>query len=153
MIWASMLPVAVVSFQVRALLSGFIQCSHSLVVFLGLLIRFCCQRRSIDWHSLSCYSFQVPVNPSHQHVEFFGLKDVLGQSASRVPILLFCIYQLMFAAITFIHYFPNQYWTWNVNGWSAKLGGHSSTVVRMVRIQRWFRHLRQPSCSSGLHRH
>jgi len=41
MIWVSMLSVAVVSFQVRALLSSFIQCSHSLVVFLGLLARVC----------------------------------------------------------------------------------------------------------------
>ncbi|EHA57782.1 hypothetical protein MCOR27_003839 [Pyricularia oryzae] len=80
-----------------------------------------------------------------------GLKDVLGQpsvGSSKLPDLLFCLYQGMFAAITpalaigaaadrgrmlpamvfvfvwaTIVYDPIAYWTWNPNGWSFKLGG------------------------------
>jgi len=67
---------------------------------------------------------------------------------AKIPDIVFCIYQCMFAAITpalaigaaaerarllpmiiFIFiwatvvYDPIAYWTWNVSGWSAKLGG------------------------------
>jgi len=81
-------------------------------------------------------------------LKFFGLKDVLGQPSGRIPMLLFCIYQLMFAAITValavgaiaergrlgptlvfmfvwstLVYDFIAYWTWNSNGWSYKLGG------------------------------
>ncbi|KAI6017139.1 ammonium transporter AmtB-like domain-containing protein [Pisolithus marmoratus] len=99
---------------------------------------------------------------------YFGLKGVLEQpsiGSSRVPALVFCVFQLMFAAITYVHfdyvsiavlrclfspmiaigavaersrlgpllvfvfvwstlvYDPIACWTWNVNGWSAHLGG------------------------------
>ncbi|KAL1922981.1 uncharacterized protein VTP21DRAFT_9357 [Calcarisporiella thermophila] len=79
------------------------------------------------------------------------LRGVLGQpsiGSARVPDLVFCIYQMMFAAITpalaigaaaerarilpmvvfiffwscFVYDFI-AYWTWNSNGWSYKLGG------------------------------
>ncbi|KAK0720222.1 ammonium transporter AmtB-like domain-containing protein [Lasiosphaeris hirsuta] len=81
----------------------------------------------------------------------FGLKDVLGQPSvggTKVPDILFCLYQGMFAAITpalaigaaadrgrmlpaivfifiwtTIVYDPIAYWTWNANGWSFKMGG------------------------------
>ncbi|RKU44030.1 ammonium transporter Amt1 [Coniochaeta pulveracea] len=81
----------------------------------------------------------------------FGLMKVLGQPSvggTRVPDLLFCLYQGMFAAITpalaigaaadrgrmlpaivfmfiwaTIVYDPIAYWTWNSNGWSFKMGG------------------------------
>jgi Amt family ammonium transporter len=81
----------------------------------------------------------------------FGLMKVLGQPSvggTRVPDLLFCLYQGMFAAITpalaigaaadrgrmlpaivfmfiwaTIVYDPIAYWTWNSNGWSYKMGG------------------------------
>ncbi|KAK7735650.1 ammonium transporter Amt1 [Cytospora paraplurivora] len=81
----------------------------------------------------------------------FGLMKVLGQpsvGSTKVPDLLFCLYQGMFAAITpalaigaaadrgrmlpavvfifiwtTIVYDPIAYWTWNPNGWSYKLGG------------------------------
>lgn len=81
----------------------------------------------------------------------FGLMNVLAQpsvGSSKVPDLLFCLYQGMFAAITpalaigavadrgrmlpalvfifiwsTIVYDPIAYWTWNPNGWSYKLGG------------------------------
>ncbi|KAF8960438.1 ammonium transporter [Flammula alnicola] len=84
-------------------------------------------------------------------LKYFGLKGVLDQpsiGSSRIPALLFCVYQLMFAAITAalavgaiaergrlgpllvfifvwstIVYDPIACWTWNSNGWSFVLGG------------------------------
>ncbi|KIM38012.1 hypothetical protein M413DRAFT_76454 [Hebeloma cylindrosporum] len=84
-------------------------------------------------------------------LKYFGLKGVLDQpsiGSSRIPAILFCIYQLMFAAITAalavgaiaergrlgpllvfifvwstIVYDPIANWTWNTNGWSFILGG------------------------------
>ncbi|EFX00263.1 ammonium transporter mep2 [Grosmannia clavigera kw1407] len=81
----------------------------------------------------------------------FGLMKTLAQPSvggSKVPDLLFCLYQGMFAAITpalaigaaadrgrmlpcivfifvwsTIVYDPIAYWTWNPRGWSYKLGG------------------------------
>ncbi|CAK7223576.1 ammonium transporter Amt1 [Sporothrix bragantina] len=81
----------------------------------------------------------------------FGLMKTLGQpsvGSSKIPDLLFCLYQGMFAAITpalaigaaadrgrmlpcivfifiwaTIVYDPIAYWTWNANGWTFKLGG------------------------------
>ena len=81
----------------------------------------------------------------------FGLKDVLAQpsvGSSRIPDLLFAVYQGMFSAITValatgavaergrmlpcivfmliwstIIYDPIACWTWNTAGWSNKLGG------------------------------
>ncbi|KAJ3497168.1 hypothetical protein NLJ89_g10385 [Agrocybe chaxingu] len=85
------------------------------------------------------------------NLKYFGLKGVLEQpsvGSSRIPALLFCVYQLMFAAITAalaagaiaergrlgpvlvfvfiwttIVYDPLACWTWNPNGWSFVLGG------------------------------
>ncbi|TFK33405.1 ammonium transporter [Crucibulum laeve] len=84
-------------------------------------------------------------------LKYFGLKGVLVQpsiGSTRIPALLFCIYQCMFACITaalavgaiaergrlgpilvFIFlwttlvYDPIACWTWNSNGWSFVLGG------------------------------
>ncbi|KAI1157955.1 ammonium transporter [Nemania serpens] len=81
----------------------------------------------------------------------FGLMKTLAQpsvGSTKIPDLLFCLYQGMFAAITpalaigaavdrarilpcivfilvwsTIVYDPIAYWTWNANGWSFKLGG------------------------------
>ncbi|KAL2195212.1 ammonium transporter AmtB-like domain-containing protein [Corynascus similis CBS 632.67] len=81
----------------------------------------------------------------------FGLMKVLAQpsvGSSKIPDILFCLYQGMFAAITpalaigaaadrgrmlpcivfifiwaTIVYDPIAYWTWNANGWSFKMGG------------------------------
>lgn len=81
----------------------------------------------------------------------FGLIQVLGQpsvGSPKIPDLLFCLYQGMFAAITpalaigaaadrgrmlpavvfmfiwaTIVYDPIAYWTWNSGGWSFKMGG------------------------------
>lgn len=116
MIWASMLSVAVVSFQ---------------WFFWGFSL-----------------TFAENGGPFIGTLKYFGLKDVLGQPSGRIPTILFCIYQLMFAAITValavgaiaergrlgptlvfmfvwstLVYDPIAYWTWNANGWSAKLGG------------------------------
>lgn len=84
-------------------------------------------------------------------VEYFGLKGVLdapSMGSSRIPALVFCVYQLMFAAITpmialgaiaergrlgpvpvFVFmwstlvYDPIACWTWSGNGWSFIMGG------------------------------
>ncbi|KAK5632869.1 hypothetical protein RRF57_008585 [Xylaria bambusicola] len=81
----------------------------------------------------------------------FGLKEVLAQpsvGSTKLPDLMFCLFQGMFAAITpalaigaavdrarilpcivfifvwsTIVYDPIASWTWNPNGWSYKLGG------------------------------
>ncbi|KAI8624743.1 ammonium transporter [Xylariaceae sp. FL1651] len=81
----------------------------------------------------------------------FGLMKTLAQpsvGSTKIPDILFCLYQGMFAAITpalaigaavdrarilpcivfifvwsTIVYDPIAYWTWNANGWSFKLGG------------------------------
>ncbi|RDB17452.1 Ammonium transporter 1 [Hypsizygus marmoreus] len=84
-------------------------------------------------------------------LKYFALKGVLDQpsmGSTRVPALVFCVYQLMFAAITpaiaigaiaergrlgpllvFVFawatlvYDPIACWTWNANGWSFVMGG------------------------------
>ncbi|TDL17525.1 ammonium transporter [Rickenella mellea] len=84
-------------------------------------------------------------------LKHFGLKGVLAQpsvGSSRIPAIMFCVYQLMFAAITpmlaigavaergrlgplivFVFvwstlvYDPIACWTWNPKGWSFILGG------------------------------
>ncbi|KAG8746251.1 hypothetical protein FRC10_005500 [Ceratobasidium sp. 414] len=84
-------------------------------------------------------------------LKYFGLKGVLDQpsmGSPRIPAIVFCVYQLMFAAITpmlalggfaercrvgpvavFVFvwstlvYDPIACWTWNANGWSYILGG------------------------------
>ncbi|KAF8500616.1 ammonium transporter [Gautieria morchelliformis] len=85
------------------------------------------------------------------NLKYFGLRGVLDQpsiGSARIPSIVFCVYQLMFAAITpmiaigaiaergrigptlvFIFiwstlvYDPIACWTWNTNGWSFVLGG------------------------------
>ncbi|KAJ7586668.1 ammonium transporter [Mycena floridula] len=84
-------------------------------------------------------------------LKYFGLKGVLAQpsvGSARIPALVFCIYQLMFAAITpmlaigavaergrlgplmafvaiwsTLVYNPIAAWNWNPNGWSFQIGG------------------------------
>ncbi|KAF8884088.1 ammonium transporter [Gymnopilus junonius] len=84
-------------------------------------------------------------------LKYFGLKGVLEKpsiGSSRIPSIVFCVYQLMFAAITpmlalggfaerahlgpllfFVFawstlvYDPIACWTWNSNGWTFVLGG------------------------------
>jgi len=84
-------------------------------------------------------------------LRYFALKGVLVQpsiGSTRIPAIVFCIYQCMFAAITpaiavgaiaergklgpllvFIFiwstlvYDPIACWTWNSNGWSSVMGG------------------------------
>jgi len=84
-------------------------------------------------------------------LKYFGLKGVLEApsiGSTRVPSIVFCVYQLMFAAITpmiaigavaergrlgpllvfvfvwsTIVYDPIANWTWNSNGWSFVMGG------------------------------
>ncbi|KAI0682436.1 ammonium transporter [Cytidiella melzeri] len=84
-------------------------------------------------------------------LKYFGLKGVLEKpsiGSTRIPSIAFCVFQLMFAAITpmialggiaerarlgptivftfvwsTIVYDPIACWTWNSNGWSFVLGG------------------------------
>jgi Amt family ammonium transporter len=119
MIWLSMMTVAVVSFQ---------------WFFWGFSL-----------------AFSDTANAFIGDLRYFGLKGVLAQPSiggARIPSLMFCIYQCMFAAITpmlaigalaergrlgpsmvfvFIWstlvYDPIACWTWNTNGWSNKHGG------------------------------
>jgi hypothetical protein len=71
----------------------------------------------IHWHlvkrlvltlaiSVSLFSLiRFPNTENLPEKEYFGLKGVLEQpsvGSSRIPALLFCIYQLMFAAITYV---------------------------------------------------
>ncbi|KAK0437450.1 ammonium transporter [Desarmillaria tabescens] len=84
-------------------------------------------------------------------LKYFGLKGVLdapSMGSVRIPALVFCVYQLMFAAITpmlavgalaergrlgpvpifvfvwsTIVYDPIACWTWSANGWSFIMGG------------------------------
>ncbi|KZP10914.1 Rh-like protein/ammonium transporter [Athelia psychrophila] len=91
------------------------------------------------------------IGDAHHPAEYFGLKGVLEQpsiGSTRIPSIVFCVYQLMFAAITpilaigavaersklgplmvFVFvwstlvYDPIACWTWNSNGWSFVLGG------------------------------
>ncbi|KAK7912119.1 ammonium transporter [Apiospora marii] len=90
-------------------------------------------------------------NPFIGDLSNFGLKEVLGApsvGSTKMPDVLFCLYQGMFAAITpalaigaavdrarmlpiivfifvwaTIVYDPIAYWTWNPNGWSFVMGG------------------------------
>jgi Amt family ammonium transporter len=85
------------------------------------------------------------------NLDNFGLKNVLGApsvGSSRIPDLMFCVYQGMFAAITValavgavaergrmlpcivymfiwstLIYDPIACWTWNSSGWVFQLGG------------------------------
>ncbi|CAA7268894.1 unnamed protein product [Cyclocybe aegerita] len=96
-------------------------------------------------------AFSDTASPYIGNLKYFGLRGVLEQpsvGSSRIPALLFCVYQLMFAAITAalaagaiaergrlgpvlvfvfiwttIVYDPLACWTWNPNGWSFVLGG------------------------------
>lgn len=96
-------------------------------------------------------AFSFTAGPFIGDLKHFGLKNVLGEpsiGSPRIPSLVFCVYQLMFAAITpilaigaiaergrlgpmmvfvfiwsTIVYDPIACWTWNSNGWVFKLGG------------------------------
>lgn len=96
-------------------------------------------------------AFSDTASPYIGNLKFFGLRNVLDQpsiASPRVPAIVFCVFQLMFAAITpmiaigavaersrlgpllaFVFawstlvYDPIACWTWNVKGWSYVLGG------------------------------
>jgi Amt family ammonium transporter len=95
-------------------------------------------------------TFSDTGTPVIGNLKHFALKGVLAQpsmGSPKIPMIVFCIYQLMFAAITpmlalgafaerahlgpllcFVFawstlvYDPIAYWTWNLNGWGNKLG-------------------------------
>ncbi|EJT99169.1 ammonium transporter [Dacryopinax primogenitus] len=96
-------------------------------------------------------AFSETAGPYIGDLRHFGLMKVLDQpsvGSSKIPAILFCVYQLMFAAITpilaigavaersrlgplivfvfvwaTIVYDPIACWTWNPNGWVFQLGG------------------------------
>ncbi|KXN83304.1 Ammonium transporter 1, partial [Leucoagaricus sp. SymC.cos] len=96
-------------------------------------------------------AFADNASPYIGTLRYFGLKGILGQpsvGSSRIPGLVFVIYQCMFAVITAILaigaiaergrlgpllvfifvwttivYDPVACWTWNPNGWSFVMGG------------------------------
>jgi len=120
MIWLSMICIAVVSFQ---------------WFFWGFSLTFS----------------EGVKNSFIGNLDHFGMQNVWGQPATggtRVPAIMYCVFQLMFAAITpmlavgaiaergrlgpiifFIFwwstlvYDPIACWTWNAGGWVAKRGG------------------------------
>ncbi|KAH7100213.1 ammonium transporter [Auriculariales sp. MPI-PUGE-AT-0066] len=95
-------------------------------------------------------TFSDTANPFIGDLRHFGMIGVLDQpsiGSARIPSIVFCIYQLMFAAITpmlaagafaerarlgpvmvwiflwsTLVYDPIAYWTWNPKGWGATLG-------------------------------
>jgi Amt family ammonium transporter len=95
-------------------------------------------------------AFSDTASPFIGDLRYFALKGVLAQpsvGSPRIPSLVFCIYQCMFAAITpclalgaiaergrigpmivflflwaTLVYDPIACWTWNPRGWSHKLG-------------------------------
>ncbi|CDO77542.1 hypothetical protein BN946_scf184912.g41 [Trametes cinnabarina] len=119
MIWASMMTLAVVSFQ---------------WFFWGFSL-----------------AFSDTADAYIGDLRYFGLKGVLEKpsiGSTRIPSIVFCVFQLMFAAITpmlaigaiaergrlgpimvfvfvwsTIVYDPIACWTWNAKGWSFVLGG------------------------------
>jgi Amt family ammonium transporter len=119
MLWASMMCLAVVSFQ---------------WFFWGFSL-----------------AFSGGANKYIGDLHYFALQNVLEDpsiGSTRVPTIVFCVYQLMFAAITpilavgaiaerarlgplmvfvfvwsTIVYDPIACWTWNSNGWSFIMGG------------------------------
>ncbi|TFK69353.1 ammonium transporter [Pluteus cervinus] len=96
-------------------------------------------------------AFSDTAGPFIGDLRYFALRNVLDQpsiGSARIPSILFCVYQLMFAAITValavgaiaergrlgplivfmfvwstLVYDPIACWTWNANGWSLKMGG------------------------------
>ncbi|PCH45136.1 ammonium transporter [Wolfiporia cocos MD-104 SS10] len=120
MIWMCMMTVAVVSFQ---------------WFFWGFSLAFS----------------DTATNHYIGNLDYFGLKGVLEKpsvGSQRIPSIAFCVFQLMFAAITpmlaigafaergrlgpimvfvfvwsTIVYDPIACWTWNTSGWANRLGG------------------------------
>ncbi|KAL1752646.1 ammonium transporter AmtB-like domain-containing protein, partial [Schizophyllum commune] len=108
---------------------------------------------SFEWFfwGFSLAFSETSTNAYIGNLKYFGLKGVLEKpsiGSTRIPSLLFCLYQGMFAAITpvlamgaiaerarlgpvmlftfiwtTIVYNPLAYWTWNANGWSFLMGG------------------------------
>ena len=109
MIWTSLASIAVVSFQVCSLryyVNDLLTDTLEKWFFWGYSLAFS-ETGNAFIGDLSESDFlirrHVPKCIYHWILEYFGLKGVLDQpsiGSSRIPALLFCIYQLMFAAIT-----------------------------------------------------
>jgi ammonium transporter, Amt family len=143
MIWLSMMVLAMVSFQwfFWGFSLAFSETGSAYIGDLSKSLFFFFL--NINYHLFLTFFPPLP--------EYFGLKGVLdGPSigSPRIPSIAFCVFQLMFAAITpmialgavaerarlgptlvftfiwsTIVYDPIACWTWNSNGWSFVLGG------------------------------
>jgi len=105
MIYLSMMTLAVVSFQVGSAIRFTLQSKLS--------IRPSGSSGAIPWHSVrraarslatSVSARNLQVNSyTHRNAEYFALKGVLEEpsiGSAKIPAIVFCVYQLMFAAIT-----------------------------------------------------
>ena len=108
MIWSSMVSIAVVSFQVRRALH-FPQKVDSVILFpvvlLGLFFDLQRNRQQIHRRPEYLLPHRALLFSHHRPLEYFGLKGVLTQpsiGSTRIPSIVFCVYQLMFAAITYV---------------------------------------------------
>ncbi|PPQ82344.1 hypothetical protein CVT24_002315 [Panaeolus cyanescens] len=138
MVYTSLASIAVVSFQVRFLITFNDHPFSHMNKISG----------SSGGYSIA---FSDGANAFIGYLKYFGLKGILDQpsiGSSCIPALLFCIYQCMFAIITAalavgaiaehgrlgpilvfifiwttIVYDPIACWTWNGAGWSFVLGG------------------------------
>lgn len=112
MIFTSMISIGVVSFQVRRLCSSSMNYKFNRgyaslyqwffwgysLAFSDTASKFIGDLRA--WHQLS---ISVKLLITFLHIGYFGLKGVLEQpsvGSTRIPAIVFCVYQLMFAAIT-----------------------------------------------------
>ncbi|KAG6815036.1 hypothetical protein H0H87_005700 [Tephrocybe sp. NHM501043] len=158
MIWTSMVAIGVVSFQVcnPCPLFSPTPLPQPLVTFQwffwGYSLAFS-ETGSAYIGNLSEHTLLLRLRLliNHDPIEYIALKGVLAEpsmGSTRIPAIVFCVYQLMFAAITpaiaigavaergrlgpllvFIFvwstlvYDPIACWTWSANGWSFVLGG------------------------------
>ncbi|KZV85063.1 ammonium transporter [Exidia glandulosa HHB12029] len=115
------------------------------MVYLSFVSTAVCTLQWLFWgYSLS---FSDTGSPFIGDLRFFGLQHVLTQPFEQVPLLVHCVYQLMFCTVTAmlgigalaergrlgpvpiflaiwttIVYAPIACWNWNPNGWAYKLG-------------------------------
>jgi len=100
------------------------------------------------WHRRCFAEASQPFIGNLDHFGLIGVLDAPSPGSSRIPALLFCIYQCMFAVITAvlaiggfaerskigpvflfmfcwltIVYCPIAMWTWNPAGWTFVMGG------------------------------
>lgn len=130
--------------------SGLLRQKNALsMIYLSMMTSAVVSFQWVFWGYSLTYSSTA--NAFLGNLKNFGLKGVLGKPSivsARIPSIVFCVYQLMFAAFTpmiavgafaerahlgplmvfvfvwaTIVYDPIACWTWNTNGWVSVLGG------------------------------